>query len=188
MTREEYIKKGFGQPALWIDFVNSFESNGLGHSEEHLRNPEWRENFLRHWGFASPLRQPVPFAPLITLRTLLRNASEKLTSNVPVNRAQLHALNDAMSVWAQPQLIQRQNGLVLEEMPRQKNWAWIQRKIAESFAKTLAMDPLERVKICPDPLCRWIFYDRTKGKTRIWCNEKTCGNRNRVRRARAAAR
>jgi predicted RNA-binding Zn ribbon-like protein len=93
-----------------------------------------------------------------------------------------------MSVWAQPQLIQRQNGLVLEEMPRQKNWAWIQRKIAESFAKTLAMDPLERVKICPDPLCRWIFYDRTKGKTRIWCNEKTCGNRNRVRRARAAAR
>jgi predicted RNA-binding Zn ribbon-like protein len=43
-----------------------------------------------------------------------------------------------------------------------------------------------RLKICPNRGCRWVFYDRTKGKTRVWCNDRTCGNRERVRRARAA--
>jgi predicted RNA-binding Zn ribbon-like protein len=186
MTRQEYTKRGFGQPALWIDFLNSLEHNGLGHSEDHLRNPDWVKSFVHHWKLTPRAHQPVPFASLAQLRRLLRDSAGKLNSSSPLGNAELRALNVAMSVLAHPQLIQRQNGFVLEESPRQKDWRWVQAKIAESFAQTLAERPADRVKICPDPLCRWVFYDRTKGKTRLWCNEKTCGNRNRVRRARAA--
>jgi len=188
MTEQEYLKKGFGQPALWIDFVNSFENDGLGHSEDHLKNPAWMDAFLRHWKFSVPARQAVPFASLVQVRRLLRDGTDKLSSALPLSRVELGALNAAMSVLARPQLIQRQNGLILEETPRQSDWRWIQAKIAESFAKALTQSSVDRVKICPDPLCRWIFYDKTKGKTRRWCNERTCGNRNRVRRARAVSR
>ena len=186
MTHQRYLKQGFGQPALWIDFVNSLENDGFGGSADHLRNPAWLRAFLRHCNFAAPAGQPVPLAPLTRLRTLLRSGIDKLSSRAPLSRTELRNLNAAMSVWTHPQLFQHQNGFALREVPRREDWRWIQAQIAASFAKTLASDPLERVKICPDPRCRWVFYDRTKGKTRMWCNEKTCGNRNRVRRARAA--
>jgi predicted RNA-binding Zn ribbon-like protein len=188
MNTHEYIKKGFGQATLWIDFVNSFEGDGLGSSADHLRDPTWRNNFLHHWKLADSSRQPVPLKSLLRLRTLLRRGAEKLASPEPLRRAELRSLNTAMSVFVRPQLFQRQNGFVLEEVPGRRDWRWIQCQIAASFAKTLTSDPLARVKICPDPLCQWVFYDKTKGTTRLWCNERTCGNRNRVRRARAASK
>jgi predicted RNA-binding Zn ribbon-like protein len=186
MNAQEYLEKGFGQPALWIDFVNSFERDGLGNSADHLRNLSWRRCFLQHWRLAAPPSRPVPFKSLVRLRNLLRSGTEKLSSLKPLSPADLRGLNATMSVFVRPRVFQHQNGFALQEVPRQEDWRWIAAQIAISFAKTLASDPLERVKICPDPLCRWIFYDKTKGRTRVWCNEKTCGNRNRVRRARAA--
>ena len=186
MNAQEYVKKGFGQPALWIDFVNSFERDGLGNSADHLRNPRWRKCFLQHWKLVAPPARPVPLKSLVRLRNLLRSGTEKLSSSKSLSPAELHSLNTAMSVFVRPQLFQHQNGFALRELPHREDWRWIAAQIATSFAKTLAGDPLERVKICPDLLCRWVFYDKTKGRTRIWCNEKTCGNRNRVRRARAA--
>jgi len=44
-----------------------------------------------------------------------------------------------------------------------------------------------RVKICRNADCRWVFYDTTKARSRRWCSDKVCGNRDRVRRARARA-
>jgi hypothetical protein len=184
MNLQDYIKKGFGQPALWIDFVNSLESDGLGNSVDYLRDPAWRETFLLHWKLAAPSGRPVPLKSLVHLRTLLRSGAERLSSPTPLGAAELRSLNAAMSVFVHPQLFQHQNGFVLQEAPRREDWRWIAAQIATSFAKTLASDLIKRVKICPDPLCRWIFYDQTKGKTRVWCNERTCGNRNRVRRSR----
>jgi predicted RNA-binding Zn ribbon-like protein len=185
MTEQEYLRKGFGKFNLWIDFVNSLERDGLGHSADHLQDPEWRTGFLRHWKLSAPSSQALPRASLLRLRDLLRAAAEHLSSPRQLSRSEVRALNAAMSVWVRPQIFQHQNGFVLEYAPRQNDWRWIQAKIAESLARTLTESPAGRIKICPDPLCRWIFYDKTKGKTRIWCNEKTCGNRNRVRRSRA---
>jgi predicted RNA-binding Zn ribbon-like protein len=186
MDLHDYIKKDFGQPALWIDFVNSLENNALGgDATDHLRDPAWRTCFLRHWKLAVSAPDRVPIPALLRLRALLRSGVDKLSSAAPMSGAELRSLNAAMSVFIRPQLFQHQNGFVLEEIPRYKDWRWIAAQIATSFAKTLASDPIERVKICPDPLCRWVFYDQSKGKTRIWCNERTCGNRNRVRRSRS---
>jgi predicted RNA-binding Zn ribbon-like protein len=47
-----------------------------------------------------------------------------------------------------------------------------------------------RLKICPD--CRWVFYDRTRSRTKIWCDMlsggaggRSCGTIAKVRRYRA---
>jgi predicted RNA-binding Zn ribbon-like protein len=185
MNAREYIQKGFGQPALWMDFVNSLEHNGLGGSTDYLRDAAWLKCFLRHWELAGSASTRLPIASLESLRTLLRAGAGKLSASAPLSRGELRAINATMSMWAHPQLVQHQNGLVLEEVPRQKDWRWIAAQIAKSFAQTLTASPADRVKICPDPRCGWIFYDQTKGRTRVWCNAGTCGNRNRVRRARA---
>jgi Conserved protein containing a Zn-ribbon-like motif, possibly RNA-binding len=82
-------------------------------------------------------------------------------------------------------MFERQNGLQLEFVPSARGWDWILAEIARSFAETLSVGESTRVKICRNDDCRWVFYDRTKGKTRCWCSDKSCGNRERVRRARA---
>ena len=185
MNEVEYKKAGFGQPALWIDFLNSLEHDGLGNTSDHLRNAAWRKTFSRYWKLAVPTGSPVPFPQLEKLRSTLRKIADALAVQKSVHPSDLQALNDALNVTVKPRLVQRQNGFVLEEIPQKNDWRWIVARIARSCGETLVNSPLERLKICPDPKCRWLFYDQTKAKSRIWCNEKTCGNRNRVRRARA---
>ena len=40
--------------------------------------------------------------------------------------------------------------------------------------------PQNRVHACPR--CGWLFYDRSKGGRRKWCDMKACGNREKVSR------
>jgi predicted RNA-binding Zn ribbon-like protein len=181
----EYKKAGFGQPALWIDFLNSLEHDGLGNTNDHLRNSAWRKTFFSYWKLAVPSGVSVPFPQLEKLRSTLREIADVLSLQKSPRPTALQALNDALNVLVKPRLSQRQNGFALEEFPEKNDWRWIAARIARSCAETLVNSPLDRLKTCPDPKCRWLFYDQTKAKSRIWCNEKTCGNRNRVRRARA---
>jgi predicted RNA-binding Zn ribbon-like protein len=185
MNAAKYKKVGFGQPALWIDFLNSLEHDGLGNTSDHLRDPAWRKTFFNYWKLLVPPGGPVPFPQLEKLRSTLREIADTVPVRKSLRPSDLQVLNDALNVPVKPRLLLRQNGFVLETIPEKNDWRWILARIARSCAETLVNSPLDRLKICPDPKCRWLFYDQTKAKSRIWCNEKTCGNRNRVRRARA---
>ena len=44
-----------------------------------------------------------------------------------------------------------------------------------------------RLKVCGNPLCRFIFSDRSRNLSRRWCEMAACGNRAKVARHRAAA-
>ncbi len=40
--------------------------------------------------------------------------------------------------------------------------------------------PKDRIRSCPR--CGWLFFDRSKGGRRKWCDMKACGNREKVAR------
>jgi predicted RNA-binding Zn ribbon-like protein len=42
-------------------------------------------------------------------------------------------------------------------------------------------DP-SRLRQCRDASCGWLFLDRTKNASRVWCSSADCGNRTRARR------
>ena len=42
-----------------------------------------------------------------------------------------------------------------------------------------------RLKACPDDECQWAFYDRSRNRSRTWCDMQDCGNRAKVRAFRA---
>jgi len=46
----------------------------------------------------------------------------------------------------------------------------------------------DRMKLCGNPDCRWVFYDRSHSRQGAWCDMASCGNRlkNRSLRARRA--
>jgi predicted RNA-binding Zn ribbon-like protein len=39
----------------------------------------------------------------------------------------------------------------------------------------------QRFRLCADPTCATVFYDRSKNHSAKWCSMQTCGNRNKVR-------
>jgi predicted RNA-binding Zn ribbon-like protein len=46
----------------------------------------------------------------------------------------------------------------------------------------------QRLKMCPAPDCRWVFYDRSRPGTARWCSPALCGNRYKQRRAHSRTR
>ncbi|TLW92265.1 CGNR zinc finger domain-containing protein [Saccharomonospora piscinae] len=40
---------------------------------------------------------------------------------------------------------------------------------------------LDRLKVCQNPDCRWVFYDRSPAQNSIWCSMDVCGARHKMR-------
>jgi predicted RNA-binding Zn ribbon-like protein len=38
-----------------------------------------------------------------------------------------------------------------------------------------------RLKVCREEHCRWVFYDRSKNRSATWCTMTTCGSRAKAR-------
>ena len=60
--------------------------------------------------------------------------------------------------------------------------------IAGSFAHYLADHGPDRLRVCANESCRWVFIDSSPTGRRRWCDMRTCGNRAKVARHRARAR
>jgi predicted RNA-binding Zn ribbon-like protein len=45
-----------------------------------------------------------------------------------------------------------------------------------------------RLKMCANPDCQWVFYDRSRNQQGNWCNMAVCGNRLKNRELRARRR
>jgi len=177
---------GFGKVAPWVDLVNSEEWDGFGKRTDHFASPRWLATFLKHWNLHPLPAKDVPRRKLGQLRVLLRRAAEKVAAGCALSRIELSRLNQALNVPVWRKLVQNQNGIRAEMVPVRSDWTWVIARIAASLGEMLANQEVERIKVCANSDCRWVFYDSTKARTKRWCNDRTCGNRARVRRARAA--
>jgi predicted RNA-binding Zn ribbon-like protein len=180
--------EGFGAATPWVDLANSDLRNGFGAAKDLLNDPAWMRAFLTRWSFPASKKETVPIAQLRKLRDLLRTLVEKAGKTGELRSADIEELNGWLRVAVIPQLVKNQNGFELKLRAAQIGWPAIIVSIAESFAKTLIEGWAGRLKLCANEGCRWVFIDRTKGNIRRWCNDATCGNRDRVRRSRAAHR
>jgi predicted RNA-binding Zn ribbon-like protein len=61
--------------------------------------------------------------------------------------------------------------------------------VAEAVLRLQANGGWNRVKVCADPACGRAFVDRSRNRSRHWCDMATCGSRAKMRalRRRAAA-
>jgi predicted RNA-binding Zn ribbon-like protein len=50
---------------------------------------------------------------------------------------------------------------------------------ARSALRLITIPEPDRLKICPN--CGWLFLDRSKNKSRAWCDMAVCGNRAKAR-------
>jgi predicted RNA-binding Zn ribbon-like protein len=57
-------------------------------------------------------------------------------------------------------------------------------EVARAAARLLTSPGLARVRACASVECGWWFLDETKNGSRRWCDMKSCGNREKLRRFR----
>lgn len=183
---DPFAARGFGDSEPWLDLVNSELWDGFGNFTDMLDDPAWVKSFLHYWEFRIPLDDRVPQTQFRNLRALLRQAVVKAATGKKLRMEQLAPLNDFMNVPVNPQLAEVQNGFRMVYRMVRSGWESTLGNISASFAETLIDLEQGRLKICANTGCNWIFIDRTKGNVRRWCNAATCGNRERVRKARAS--
>jgi predicted RNA-binding Zn ribbon-like protein len=62
---------------------------------------------------------------------------------------------------------------------------YVSHEVARAAARLVGSPQLSHVRACAADDCRWWFIDDTKNHSRRWCEMKTCGNREKLRRFRA---
>ncbi len=174
----------FTRQSPWLDLVNSQSWDGFGRLTDYLRDPAWVRRFLAYWRVRPPNATTTAFAELNDYRMMLRGITERVARTGSLSARDFPVLNAVLGAPVYHQVVRRGGALSLELAPVRADWAWMRSQLAASLVAS-ARDRPSRVKICPNSGCRWVFVDATKGNTRRWCNDTRCGNRDRVRRARA---
>ncbi len=174
--------------ALYLDFVNSEFRDFRGRwVRDELEQPEWVEAFLLKWGLhvESPL-DTTTRALLVALRTLLSHVIETLTKEGRISEQEQSTLNTVLlKVPLYRHLRKERQGYQVEMVPMKRDWEWVQAEIVASFVYMLASHDTQRLKICANPNCRWVFYDESKSRTKQYCTSDKCANLMKVRRFRA---
>jgi len=178
---------------LWLDLLNSdwHDFKGGGRHEDRLDNDAWLKNFLLPWqGMLKAASCTDIRKQLGGLRTLLRRMAEDFSQRRPLRETDLERLNDALARSPEVKKVARSgHSYVLQHEKKSAGIPSLLAEIASSFAEVLARGEPERIKVCQNPDCLWIFYDTSKNRSRKWCENATgCGNLMKVRLFRAKAK
>ena len=178
---------------LWADFINSdwHDYLGQGRDEDRLDNPAWMADFLGKWGLAAiDVERPAVRRQLRELRTLLSRLALELREGKALNARDLAAMNAFLD---RGPVVRRlgcgEGGYTIRYEAVKSGVSAVLTEIAASFAEMLVDGDPRRIRVCENPDCRWIIYDRSKNRTRRWCEGPTgCGNLIKVRRHRKRKR
>ncbi len=177
--------------SLWIDFVNSdcTDYTGRGRHEDRLDSESWLRSFLQRYEL-EPIgaRNRQGREALTALRALLRRLATALVEDRGIGGRDFDELNAYLAGGPVIRRLRRDGEtwrLRLE--PTKPGVAGTLSRIASSFAEFLVDADPDRLQICDNPDCQWVFYDQSRSRTRRWCGDD-CGNLLKVRRFRARQR
>lgn len=183
-----FHNEGYDRRFLWIDLVNSRFPDGFGAVDDYLDDRSWRTAFFRAWDLKPPARDTFPVESFKGLRAELRAVADAITKSQTLPPTLIKSINETLGQAVRRLIEGAGQSFRLVIRPVRLDWKWIEAQIAASFGEFLTSGQTHRLKVCANPLCRWVFFDETKGNTKRWCDDRRCGNRDKVRRHRARHR
>jgi predicted RNA-binding Zn ribbon-like protein len=170
-----------------IDLINSAFTHHLGKGPgfDRLARWEWRAWFLSRHGIEVDPAYPVPIDQLATLRDQLRAILWQWARTGSLTARQTDALDAWVSKAPLRQRVRQisgRPGLAVE--PADRDWTWAMARIAASAAELAGNGAPERLKVCANPDCSWMFYDHTLNRSQRFCSTSPCATVVRVRRFR----
>lgn len=176
--------------APWLELLNSdwHDYRGSGLRRDLVDDPAWLDRFLGPWkaGLRGVPQEKVRSA-LKGLRGTIRAVVDRLAARRSVSPALWSELNAVLAGSPFVRRVEKSGGgYAFPLIPRTPGLGAVLGEIASGFGETLACGEPSRIKVCRNRDCLWVFYDRSKNRSRCWCEGNTgCGNLMKVRRFRA---
>jgi predicted RNA-binding Zn ribbon-like protein len=150
-----------------------------------------------HLEGADRLRAQVAVKPNLAARELtrvraLRDALREVAQSVAEQRGPrpgaLDSVNRALHARQVIELVPSSDGISVDHRHVGDPIDDALARLAEPLVRELTSGHPERIKICDDNTCRFVFYDTSRTGRRRWCDMATCGNRAKAARHRARAK
>jgi len=144
---------------------------------------------VRSQVMANPAAANRDLARVHAVRGALREVADAIADQRPPRPGSLDTVNRALHARQVIELVPASDGCVAVDHrhvgdPIDDALA----RLADPLVMELTSGQPERIKICDNDTCRWVFYDTSRTGKRRWCDMATCGNRAKAARHRARAR
>ena len=189
--------------ALALDFANTVGGTHVSPTHDHLRDyPDILRFAVMAGGVKDDVakrlavraeREPRRAAAVYELGVALREAiwgvfSALASGEVP-RAADLALIGDAAAAGAsRSRLVYDRDGVgwsLPSDGDDLERPLW---EFARSAADLLTSGEHDRVKECASATCEWVFLDKSRNRSRRWCDMSDCGNRAKARRFQAKKR
>ena len=141
----------------------------------------WRAAASRPTGAAAE----EALAKVRSVRGALREVSDAVVHGRPADPAALAEVNRALQARERIELVQAADGVSVGHSHVGDPIDDALARLAEPLVDEIQAGNADRVRICANDSCRWIFYDESRAGRRRWCDMASCGNRAKAARHRA---
>jgi len=141
----------------------------------------WRAAASRPTGAAAE----EALAKVRSVRGALREVSDAVVHGRPADPAALAEVNRALQARERIELVQAADGVSVGHSHVGDPIDDALARLAEPLVDEIQAGNADRVRICANDTCRWIFYDESRAGRRRWCDMASCGNRAKAARQRA---
>jgi predicted RNA-binding Zn ribbon-like protein len=123
------------------------------------------------------------------VRSALREVADAIVDHRPPQGGALDTVNRALHARQVIELVPSFDGCVAVDHrhvgdPIDDALA----RLCDPLVKELTGGDPERIRICANDTCRWVFFDTSRTGRRRWCDMATCGNRAKAARHRARSK
>lgn len=123
-----------------------------------------------------------------SVRRAMREVADAVAHGRPADRAALVEVNRALQARERIELVPAGDGVSIGHSHVGDPIDDALARLAEPLVAEIRAGRTDRVRICADDTCRWVFHDDSRAGRRRWCNMATCGNRAKAARHRARAK
>lgn len=182
-----------------LDFVNTAELDGSGRPVESLSTLEdataWlvEHDFLyseeaRPLGRLSAARQGHLLAHIRDARAAIREVVESLVARRPTAAPAVATVNELLRARPVVELVLTGGSLMARNRHVGDALEDALARLVDPLVESLATGETQRLRVCANDGCRWVFEDTSRTGRRRWCSMASCGNRAKAARHRARLR
>jgi predicted RNA-binding Zn ribbon-like protein len=178
-----------------FDFLNTIELES-GSLVDHLTTFEDAASWLLDRGVChsgkgvSALRPPgtsddEALDRVRTVRGALREVAQAVHDGRPADPDALAEVNRAIAARERIELVAAPDGASVGHSHVGDPLDDALARLADPLVTEIGAGRSDRVRICANDTCRWLFYDESRAGRRRWCDMASCGNRAKAARHRA---
>ncbi len=170
---------------MCLDFINSAWYLRHKVKKELFYDEKWIADFCAKWNLDKEVFTQQA-EKLIEVRTFLYKTVLDVIKNQTLSTKATNELNKMLQKThlVYELTINDKEGTILQTATSAKASNRIEYEAVLSFCQFVSEVPTERIKLCDNPDCGWVFYDESKSKNKKWC-DNTCASLMKVRKHRA---